>query len=260
MRYALCDFQSGLVSPSKPLLETMFCSKRYLIQKCFVTVVYYIHILSGSRRCSVSLFQGYCNPSVNAIESWMGDGRSYIFKGDRFWRLNDYANETDRSYPKTISSNWIGVPDDIDEIFLWGHNWKTYFFKGDQYYRYHDVLKKVDSGYPKKISEGWPGLPSDGIDAGFTYSTTESYFFKGDKVYKFDGVNDQVDAHYSNGKFISDVWPGLPNNIDSAFRWYWDGESYFFKGDSYYKWNATANIADGPFLIGDNAFKNICDV
>ena len=226
-------------------------------------MVYYIHILSGSRRCSVSLFEGYCNPSVTAIESWMGDGRTYIFKGDRFWRLKDIAGETERNYPKTITSTWTGIPDDIDEVFLWGHNWKTYFFKGDQYYRIDDVTQQVNSSlYPKYISDGWPGLPSDGIDAGFTYSNSISYFFKGDQVYLYDNASDKVRDDYPQP--ISNVWTGLPNNIDSAFRWYWDAEIYFFKGDSYYKWHGRPNhpsgIANGPFLIGEFEFKNICDV
>ena len=207
------------------------------------------------------LFKGYCNPSVTAIESWMGDGKSYIFKGNRFWRLNDYDGETDRGYPQTITSTWQNVPDDIDEVFLWGHNWSIYFFKGHQYYKYDDRLGKVNTRrYPKNITDGWPGLPSDGIDAGFTWSDHESYFFKGDKVYLYDNFDDQVAYGYSNGKLISDVWPGLPNNIDSAFRWYWDGISYFFKGDSYYWWDDSTKTANGPFLIGDKAFKNICDV
>lgn len=219
-------------------------------------------VLSRDDVDGIRAIYGYCNPSVTAIESWMGDGKSYIFKGDRFWRLNDADAETDRGYPKTISSKWINVPDDIDEVFLWGHNWKTYFFKGHLYYKFNDRLGQVDNrNYPKRISEGWPGLPVDGIDAGFSYSNTQSYFFKGDKVYLYDNFLDQVNPHYpSDGKLISDVWRGLPNNIDSAFRWYWDGISYFFKDDSYYWWDVSKQSARGPFLIGDTAWKNICDV
>ena len=208
-----------------------------------------------------SFLKGYCGPSVTAIESWMGDGRTYIFKGDHFWRFNDNDDESDRGYPKTISSRWTNVPDDIDEVFFWGHNWGTYFFRGHQYYKYNNQLDKVENRYyPRNISEGWPGLPPDGIDAGFTWSNLKSYFFKGDKVYLYDNVNDRVASDYTNGKLISAVWPGLPNNIDSAFRWYWDGISYFFKGDSYYFWDYKTNTVKGPFLIGYTTWKNICDV
>ena len=167
------------------------------------------------------LFEGKCSPKVTAIETWMGDYKTYIFDASNFWRLNDYGMKSDRGYPKQISSYWPGVPDDIDEIFLWGHNWKVYFFKGHQYYRYNDQAGKVDSGYPLDISQGWFGLPANGIDAGFTWSVDTSYFFKGSKVYKYDNINDRVASGYP--KQITDVWPGLPNNIDSAFQWVYDG-------------------------------------
>lgn len=218
-------------------------------------------VLSDDDVDGIRHIYGFCRPRVTAIESWMGNGRSYIFKGDRFWRFNDLAAEADRGYPKAISWVWINVPDDIDEVFVWGHNWNTYFFKGHQYYRYNDYLDKVEiQYYPKNISDGWRGLPKDGIDAGFTWSNSKSYFFKGDKVYLYDNINDEVAYDYINGKLISDVWPGIPNNIDSAFRWYWDGISYFFKGDSYWFWDDDTDTAKGPFLIGDTEWKNICDV
>ena len=50
-------------------------------------------------------------------------------KGGSSWRFDDIRSETERSYPKSISSQWIGVPDDVDEGFLWSANWVTYFFK-----------------------------------------------------------------------------------------------------------------------------------
>lgn len=218
-------------------------------------------VLSNDDVDGIHAIYGYCRPRVTAIESWMGNGKSFIFHGDRFWRLNDLSSEADPGYPKKISSTWINVPDDIDEVFLWGHNWNTYFFKGHQYYRYNDRLDKVENlYYPKNISEGWRGLPTDGIDAGFTWSNKKSYFFKGNKVYLYDNIQDEVDSEYTNGKLISDVWPGIPDNIDSVFRWYWDGISYFFKGDSYYFWNDGTHTAEGPFLIGNTAWKNVCDV
>ena len=35
-------------------------------------------------------------------------------------------------------------------------------------------------------------------------------------------------------KLVSAVFPGLPDNLDTAFKWYNDGKSYLFNGiDSY---------------------------
>lgn len=186
--------------------------------------------------------------------------RTYVFDGASFWRLNDAKDESDRGYPKALSSSstWGNVPDDIDEIFLWGHNWNVYFFKGNQYYKFDDKAGQVAANYPRRISQGWPGLPADGIDAGFTWSDLQSYFFKDDKVYLYDNVNDRVAPGYP--KLISEVWPGIPNNIDSAFRWYYDGVTYFFKDQYYYYWDDTNDIQKGPYFIGDTAWKNICRV
>lgn len=100
----------------------------------------------------------------------------------------------------------------------------------------------------------------DGIDVGFIWSNYKSYFFKGDKVYLYDNINDEVLFDYINGKLISDVWFGIFNNIDSVFCWYWDGISYFFKGDSYWFWDDDIDMVKGFFLIGDMVWKNICDV
>lgn len=238
--------------------------KRYLILRCCTAHgIFCIHSIFfvKSKKVFRSLFEGYCEPRLlSAIESRNWDGKTYIFKDDHFWRLNDALEETDRGYPKPISSFWGGVPNGIDEIFTWGHNRKFYFFKGNQYYRYNDQLKKVDWFYPLTISQGWPGLPSDGIDAAFTWSNGKSYFFKGSKVYLWDNINDEVEYSWRNGKPINNVWWGLPNKPDSAFRWYWDGRSYFFKYEYYYYWDDATNNAHGPYFIGQSKFKNICEV
>ena len=72
----------------------------------------------------------------------MYDGKTYMFKKSKYWKLFKpyYVGQ---GYPKHIrkkknilASNqtkggykWKGVPDDIDEGFVWGKNWNTYFFK-----------------------------------------------------------------------------------------------------------------------------------
>ena len=205
-----------------------------------------------------SLLEGYCKPkNVSAIDTWMYDGKTYVLKEDRFWRMNDQLGESDRGYPEFINKLWNGIPNNIDEVFTWGHNSKFYFFQGSQYYRYNDQLKKPDWFYPLTVSRGWPGLPANGIDAGLTHSNARSYFFKGTKVYLWNDINDRVEWSWRYGKQISQIWRGIPDNLDSAFRWYWDGKTYFFKDDHYYIWDTKAN---GPYLIGNLTFKNICEV
>ena len=76
-------------------------------------------------------------------------------------------------------------------------------------------------------------------------------------MYKYDNVNDQVASGYP--KLIANEWPGIPNNIDSAFRWYYDAKTYFFKDEYYWEWDDTNNQVIGPRFI-DNDWKNICNV
>ena len=86
----------------------------------------------------------------------------------------------------------------------------------------------------------------DNIDTPFTHSDGKTYFFKGRLVYQFDDIADKVLAGYP--KLVSAVFPGLPDNLGTAFRWYKEMKSYFFKGVEFYVWSDSLNRADGPFL------------
>ena len=194
-----------------------------------------------------------CSTEFDAIESWMGNGRTYIFRRDQYWRFDDSKYRTERNYPQPVKQ-WRGVPNDIDEMLLWGHNWETYFFKGSKYYRYDDHLDQV--AYMREISHGWPGVP-DNIDAAFTHNDLKTYFFKGDLVYMFNNTANKVAKGYP--KKISDVFPGLSDNLDTAFRWYYDLKSYFFRGPYYYVWNDKLRRVDGPYL-SYKRWRNVCFV
>ena len=246
---------------SYPFVSFPFHFISYLLSLSFLFVSFSRFLFgTDSFTCLLNecfiLFEGKCTPKVTAIELWTGDQKTYIFNAANFWRLDD-GKSSHRGYPKQISSKWQGVPDNIDEMFLWGRNWNVYFFKGHQYYRYNNFNNQTDPNYPQNVSQGWRGLPADGIDAGFTLSVYTSYFFKGSKVYKYDNINDQVASGYP--KQITDDWPGIPNNIDSVFRWLHDGKTYFFKDLYYWTWNNTTRQAEGPFLIRDT-WKNICNI
>ena len=126
-------------------------------------------------------------------------------------------------------------------------------FQGDKYYRFDDYTGRVD-GSPQLIRFGWRGVP-DNIDAAFSLNRTVSYFFKGSLCYKYDGPTDRVLAGYP--KPISHCFPGLPDNLDSAVRYYYDDRVYFFKGLYYYLLNSNSNTVSGPKLI-EMKWKNIC--
>ncbi|CAG0883961.1 unnamed protein product [Darwinula stevensoni] len=112
------------------------------------------------------------NPEVDLVVT-IGK-ETFAFKGDKYWQLTETAVAP--GYPKKISDDWPGLPNDIDTAFTWT-NGKTYFFKGSEYWRY--TGREADKDYPKKISEGFEGIP-DNIDAAFVWSGNgQIYFFKG---------------------------------------------------------------------------------
>lgn len=168
------------------------------------------------------------NPKVDTVFN-TADGKTYIFKGNYYWRLTEDA--VAKGYPKLISKGWPGLPGNIKAAFTY-KNGKTYFFKGKQYWRY--VGRKMDGDYPKDISEGFTGIPDD-IDTAMVWSGNgKIYFYKGSKFWRFDpSQRPPVKSTYP--KPISN-WEGVPSNLDAAFQ-YTNGYTYFIKDNAYYRFN-----------------------
>lgn len=103
---------------------------------------------------------------MDAALEWPGNGRTYFFKGTKYWRYDWYRGKMDEFYPRAISTAWLGVPDNLDAAQRW-INGKTYFFKGEDYYALRKRgIPRVDRGYPKKTSIYWMGCSKEGLDAG----------------------------------------------------------------------------------------------
>ncbi|XP_076309995.1 stromelysin-3-like [Tachypleus tridentatus] len=112
----------------------------------------------------------------------------------------------------------------------------TYFFKGDFYWNIN--FTGVVDGYPRRISDDWGGLPGH-LDAAFTGSDGNTFFFKDHKCWRF--WNKRMASGYP--KEISLEFQGIPNNVDAAFTWNGNGKTYFFQGDSYWRYD---NHKDPP--------------
>jgi hypothetical protein len=185
--------------------------------------------------------------TIDAVVEW-DTGKAYFFKGSQYVRYDIKADRVDPGYPKPINNEtWPGIPwtDGIDTAVNWG-NGKAYFFRGSQYVRYDIKADKADPGYPKPINnETWPGIPwMDGIDSAVNWRNNKAYFFKGSQYVRYDIKADRVDPGYPKS-INNENWPGIPwmDGIDSAVNWR-NNKAYFFKGDSYIRFDIKADRAD----------------
>ncbi|XP_023326173.1 matrix metalloproteinase-24 [Eurytemora carolleeae] len=157
------------------------------------------------------------------------DGSSYVFKGQNYWKLTDTSVAD--GYPRLISQDWAGLPDNLDAAFTWDSG-ATYFFKGGEYWKFENMVPS--SNYPKPLSKGFPDIPSD-IDAAFVWGGNgKIYFFKDNNYWKFDP--DRT-PHVQSGKYPRSLslW-GLPSNVEGSIQWD-NGKTYFFKKGQYWRFN-----------------------
>ncbi|XP_028397800.1 uncharacterized protein LOC114521531 [Dendronephthya gigantea] len=179
--------------------------------------------------------------AVDSVFRW-SDGYVYLFAGAGYYRYNEISRGIDSGYPRRISDNWHGVPNNIDGVFRYANGY-TYFFKGSDYYRFNDVTRKVDAGYPKKIKSFWKGIPNN-IDDVIRYSNGLTYFFKNGLYYRFNSTTAAVDIGYP--KKIEQYWIGVPKKVQAAFTWY-NGGVYFFKDSEFWLFVPGQNSTEGVY-------------
>jgi len=115
----------------------------------------------------------------------------------------------------------------------------------------------VTSALWKNLPAGFQGGFEAALNGGGNFSG-KCYFFKGDQYIKYDWAKDKADPGYP--KKISDNWHNMPagflDHFDAALNGQgsFAGKCYFFKGDSYirYDWNADRADAGYPKKIGDS--------
>merc|ERR1712117_710821 len=182
------------------------------------------------------------NPNINAIVK-TGDGNSYIFRGDSYWKLT--ADSVAPGYPRKIAQDWPGLPSNLDAGFTWAKTKATYFFKGNQYWKFQNMVPS--RGYPRPITKGFPGIPAS-VDTAFVWGGNgKIYFFKGGNYWKFDPERKPHVREDIYPKKISS-WD-LPSGIDAALQWN-NGRTYFFKKGQYWRFNDrefTIDRANPPF-------------
>ncbi|MFI7103004.1 hemopexin repeat-containing protein [Streptomyces sp. NPDC050161] len=137
-------------------------------------------------------------------------------------------------------------------------NDKVYlFFDDDTYHRYNTVTGSFEQG-GLVVADEWPGLTGS-PDAFVWWGAGKAYAFNGGHYQRYDQVSDRVDAAYlpPNPPFtVAGGWPGLPDGsgggpnwqqgIDAALNW-GNGKLFLFKGDSYLRYDITADRADSGY-------------
>lgn len=135
-------------------------------------------------------------------------GKTYIFKGNKYWRFDDGV--LDEDYPRDISVGFDKIPDYVDAAFALpapGHNGKekVFFFKGDQYHVYefihqpsHEECIGMSETSPSTIFRRYTDV---------YYSNYESFFSQ---------LFSDFPQHHDHHHFIDKDWKGLKSPVDAA--------------------------------------------
>ncbi|XP_056303114.1 vitronectin b [Danio aesculapii] len=133
-------------------------------------------------------------------------GKTYIFKGNKYWRFD--GDVLDEDYPRDIAVGFEKIPDDVDAAFAIpapSHHGreKVYFFKGDQYYQYefkhqpsHEECDRMTKSSPSVAFTRYTDLYCD-FDI-------------------FDLLFQGAQGHHKGPRFISKDWIGIKPPVDAA--------------------------------------------
>uniref|UniRef100_A0A667XCD7 Vitronectin a n=1 Tax=Myripristis murdjan TaxID=586833 RepID=A0A667XCD7_9TELE len=134
-------------------------------------------------------------------------GKTYIFKGNKYWRFDNGVLDPD--YPRDITVGFDNIPDHLDAAFALpapNHHGKekVYFFKGDQYYLY-EFLHQPSHEECITISETSPSM--------LFRRYTDMYY---NNYEPFFSELFAVPQHHSGHHFINRDWKGIKSPVDAV--------------------------------------------
>ncbi|XP_034034033.1 vitronectin b [Thalassophryne amazonica] len=137
-------------------------------------------------------------------------GKTYIFKGNKYWRFE--GDVLDADYPREISVGFQNIPNAVDAAFAIpapSHRGKekAYFFKGDKYYQYefrhqpsHEECVHMSASSPSVLFTQYTDL--------FCDQTWEDLFTK--------LFGDSFSSLPKMPRLISRDWVGIRPPVDAA--------------------------------------------
>ncbi|XP_067306664.1 vitronectin a [Pseudorasbora parva] len=135
-------------------------------------------------------------------------GKTYIFKGKKYWRFDDGV--LDEDFPRDISVGFEKIPDHLDAAFaIPAHSHhgkeKVYFFKGDQYYQYefkhqpsHEECIQMSVRSPSALFSRY----------------TDIYYNRW--VEHFNQLFGGAQSHHGGHHFINKDWIGIKSPVDAV--------------------------------------------
>ncbi|XP_045398339.1 matrix metalloproteinase-25 [Lemur catta] len=95
---------------------------------------------------------------VDAVFSWPLNGKTYLIRGQQYWRYDEAAARPDPGYPRDLSL-WEGAPSAPDDVTV-SNTGDTYFFKGVHYWRFPKGSVKTEPDSPQPMGPKWLDCPA----------------------------------------------------------------------------------------------------
>ena len=189
--------------------------------------------------------------------------KAYFFKGSKYY---SYDFNTKKMAVKNIGRDgWKGVPVNLDAAVM-HTNGKAYLFKADNYHRYNFTRRATDNLNSIIGRDGWrlfhklDAVVFNNLNTGPYNAVRPEHFIRDRYAYyvSFEGIdgfglwaNRSEVKSLTKKRFGYDWYKGVKSNIDAGFLHPKNKKYYFFKGDTYYRYNASTKKMDKDAKIKD---------